>query len=102
MFSMCVWNYLQITWSSDDNIQAVVAAAKRGFGKPFFVKVVMIACWNIWLIRNGKIFRQEKPTFAKWKAKFVHDISLLQHWIKAKYIDALLEWIRSPALVLGH
>jgi hypothetical protein len=98
MFSMRVWNYLQITWSSDDNIQAVAAAGK----KTFFMEVMMIACWNTWLIRNGKIFRHEKPTFVKWKAKFVHDISLLQHWIKAKYIDALLEWIRSPALVLGH
>jgi hypothetical protein len=53
-----------------------------------------MTCWNIWLIRNGKIFRQEKPTFAKWRGKFIHDISLLQYRIKAKHRDGLLDWIK--------
>jgi hypothetical protein len=92
-FSMRIWNYLQITWVSNDNLQAVVSAARRSFGHPFFMEVLITACWNIWLIRNAKIFRQERPTFAKWKCKFVHDLTLLQHRIKAKYKDRLLEWI---------
>jgi hypothetical protein len=94
MFSVRVWNYLQIPWVSNDSIQAVVAEAKRSFNKPFFMEVMMVACWNIWIIRNGKIFRQEKPTFGKWKAHFIHDITLLQHRIKVKHKDALLSWIK--------
>jgi hypothetical protein len=62
---MRVWNYLQISWVSNDNVQVVVAKARRGFGKPFFMEVVMVACWNIWITRNGNFFRQEKPTFGK-------------------------------------
>jgi hypothetical protein len=94
MFSVRVWNYLQIPWVSNDSIQAVVAEARRSFNKPFFMEVMMVACWNIWIIRNGKIFRQEKPTFGKWKAHFIHDITLLQHRIKVKHKDALLSWIK--------
>jgi hypothetical protein len=33
--------------------------------------------------------------FAKWKAKFIHDISLLQYRIKAKHKEGLLTWIHN-------
>jgi hypothetical protein len=92
-FSTRIWNYLQITWQPKDNMQDILAVAKRSFNKPFFMEVLMTACWNIWLIRNGKIFRNERPTFAKWKSKFVHDLTLLQYRIKEKNKKGLLDWI---------
>jgi hypothetical protein len=55
----------------------------------------MLACWHIWIIRNGKIFRSEKPAFAKWKAGFIHDMYLLRYRIKVKHRETLLEWIRT-------
>jgi hypothetical protein len=94
-FSRRIWNYLQVDWSSSNDMQVLVARARRRFNKPFFMEVLITTCWNIWLIRNGKIFRHEKPTFAKWKAKFIHDISLLQYRIKSKHKEALLDWIKS-------
>jgi hypothetical protein len=87
-FSRRIWNYLQIDWSSDNDLQAVVTRAKRSFNKPFFMEVLVTTCWNIWLVRNGK-------TFAKWKAKFIHDITLLQYRIKSKHKEALLHWVNS-------
>ena len=92
-FSVRVWDYLQIQWEPNDDLQMVVAKARKFFAKPFFMEVVMTACWNIWILRNGKIFRQERPTFGRWKAKFIHDISLLQHRIKLKFKDGFLAWI---------
>jgi hypothetical protein len=59
----------------------------------FFMKVLITACWNIWLLRNGNIFRHERPNFAKWRGKFIHDITLLQHRIKAKHRSSFLAWI---------
>jgi hypothetical protein len=70
-------------------------AARASFGKPFFMEVVILACRNIWLLRNGKIFRNERPTFAKWKCNFIHDISLIKFRIKAKFLDSLSDWISS-------
>jgi hypothetical protein len=55
--------------------------------------VVIMAIWNIWLLRNGKTFDRDKPTFARWKCKFVHDMSNLQYRIKAKYKDKLMAWL---------
>jgi hypothetical protein len=94
-FSRRIWNYLQIDWSSDSDLQTVVTRAKRSFNKPFFMEVLITTCWNIWLVRNGKIFRHERPTFAKWKAKFIHDITLLQYRIKSKHKEVFLLWISS-------
>lgn len=73
---------------------AVIAyAARREFHKPFFAEVVFLACWNIWMIRNDRVFKNIKPSFRRWRASFVHDISLLAHRIKAKFKDDLLRWI---------
>jgi hypothetical protein len=92
-FSQRVWNYLQINWLAGGDIQSVVSAARRDFGQPFFMEVMMLACWNIWKQRNGKIFRQERPSFGSWRSGFIHDISLLQYRIKAKFKDRLFSWI---------
>jgi hypothetical protein len=94
-FSTRIWNYLQIEWIHHDDLQVVVATARQRFHKPFFMEVVVVACWNIWLIRNAKIFQNERPTFTRWKCKFVHDMTLLQHRIKQKYKVELLDWIES-------
>jgi hypothetical protein len=94
-FSQRIWNYLQIQWIAHDDLQTVVAEARRSFGQPFFMEVVIMACRNIWLLQNAKIFRQEIPTFAKWKCNFVHSISLLKYRIKPKLLDSFAEWIDS-------
>jgi hypothetical protein len=59
------------------------------------MEVVVVACWNIWLIRNAKIFQNERAIFIRWKCKFVHDMTLLQYRIKQKYKVELLDWIES-------
>ena len=85
-FSIRVWNYLQIDWSSGDLMSAMVSNASRSFRKPFLTEVVFIACWNIWIIRN------ERAGFNKWRSAFIHD-SLMQYRVKAAYKDDLLRWI---------
>ena len=94
-FSQRVWSYLQIDWSLGSDIQGAMSAARRDFNKPFFMEVMIVACWHIWKQRNGKIFQHERPTFARWRASFIHDISLLQYRIKAKFKDSFLAWISS-------
>nr|XP_040251774.1 uncharacterized protein LOC120968845 [Aegilops tauschii subsp. strangulata] len=92
-FSVRIWNYLQIDWSSGDSMAHLVLNASRSFRKPFFTEVVFIACWNIWITRNAKVFRHERARFNKWRSAFIHDISLMQYRMKAAYKDDLLRWI---------
>ena len=92
-FSVRVWNYLQIDWSAGTSMIELVTQARRSFDRPFFSEVVFIACWHIWIIRNAKVFRNERASFNKWRFAFRHDISLMQHRIKSAYKDDLLKWI---------
>jgi hypothetical protein len=94
-FSQRVRNYLQIEWTSGQEVQMIFSEAKRSFGKPFFMEVVILACWNIWKQRNGLIFQGERPSFFGWRRSFMHDISLLEHRIKKKYLKTFLAWIGS-------
>jgi hypothetical protein len=47
------------------------------------------------VLRNEKIFINERSTFAKWIRRFVHDMILFQYRIKAKQKNSLLDWITS-------
>ena len=77
-----------------------IARARKEFSKPFFMEVVATACWNIWLQRNGWIFQNEKPSFSSWKARFIHDASLLGYRMKKKHHVAYMGWIRNLVYVV--
>jgi hypothetical protein len=61
-FSQRVWTYLQIDWMQGQDIQTAASRARVGFAKPFFMEVVILACWNIWKRRN-EIFQYQRPSF---------------------------------------
>jgi hypothetical protein len=58
-------------------MQTAANLPRAEFNKPFFMEVVVLACWSIWKQRNGKFFEAETPTFRGWKRVFIHDISML-------------------------
>jgi hypothetical protein len=54
---------------------------------PFFMEIVMLAAWSIWIVRNNKIFNNENPTIASWKAIFKQELRWVQYRLKAKHLD---------------
>lgn len=59
-FSARIWNYLQITWPMGQDMMDIAVQAMKEFDKPFFAEVVFLAWWNIWMVRNAKVFRMER------------------------------------------
>ena len=94
-FSTRVWNYLQIQWLAGLSPTECLIAARNSFGQPFFKEVVYLAAWNVWLLRNGRIFGNERPTFASWRRNFIHDVTLLTHRFKPGLKPLVLHWINS-------
>jgi hypothetical protein len=84
-----------VEWIPSNDLQTVVSVARSRFAKPFFMEVLIVACRHIWLIRNGKFFSNERPSFARWRGRFIHDFTLLQYRVKEKYRQALLDWVRA-------
>jgi hypothetical protein len=73
----------------------IVQEARASFGKPYFMEVVITVCKQIWILRNGRNYNNEIPTFANWKGSFIHNISLLRYRIKDKHLDSFTKWISS-------
>jgi hypothetical protein len=53
-FSRQIWNYLKISWNSNDSVQAVVSEARRSFGHPFSWK------WSSWRYGTFGSFEMER------------------------------------------
>jgi hypothetical protein len=51
---------------------------------PFAMKIIILAAWSIWIIRNNKIFKNQRPSFQSWKVIFNKELSLLSHRMKKK------------------
>ena len=62
--------------------------------QPFFMEIVILAAWGIWMSRNNKIFRDQRPTFDGWKVIFLSEITWLKHRIKAKYAAQFSAWLQ--------
>jgi hypothetical protein len=95
VFSMRVWNYLQIDWSVGDTIEEKFIHARKEFGKPFFTEVVILAAWHIWKQRNGLIFQHTRPSFRAWRRDFIHEVSMHKHRVKQKHVSQWQAWIDS-------
>jgi hypothetical protein len=69
--------------------------AKPSFIGPCFSEIVILACWCIWKQRNGWIFKSIGPTLRRWKASFIHEVTMLKHRVKDDTVHKLLSWIDS-------
>jgi hypothetical protein len=76
-------------------MEEIVLKAKKDFSKPFFIEIILIACWNIWKVRNGVVFGKIVATFRSWKGAFIHDPILHKYRVKGKILPELSKWIDS-------
>ena len=84
---------MQISWNQGNDLLAVAQHAKKSFAKPFFMEVALIACWNIWKLRNDRVFKAELPRFLVWKKRFIHDMLLHVHRFPEKNSSVVKSWI---------
>jgi hypothetical protein len=62
---------------------------------PFTIEIIILAAWSIWIIRNNKIFKNQRPGFQSWKPIFKEEINVLAHRMKKKHAQSFKEWRES-------
>jgi hypothetical protein len=43
---------------------------------PFFAEAVLIAAWELWKMRNDKVFQRRQPSLNAWLTKFKNQCHL--------------------------
>ena len=61
--------------------------------KEIATDIVIMGCWNIWMQRNGKIFKGIQPAETSWKHLLKKDLQVLGYRIKTKHLACLKRWI---------
>jgi hypothetical protein len=60
---------------------------------PFSMEIIILASWSIWIVRNNKIFNNQRPRFTSWKANFHEELRMLKHRMKNKYREQYISWL---------
>jgi len=94
-FSTRCWDYLHLYWDHSLNFFAMMHAAKHQSDIQFFMEIFVVASWEIWKQRNGKIFRQSSPSFDNWKRNFKDTILLQMYRMKEDLRSEIALWLDS-------
>lgn len=70
------WNHIAFVWDNSLPLVQRFAKARDEHDLEFFMEASLIAAWELWKLRNDKIFHRGTPTFAAWIANFKNQCNL--------------------------
>lgn len=94
-FAQQCWNSISPNRQRGISFFDEVLLINHTFPSKIAMDITILGCWNLWMQRNGKIFRKEVPSPRCWKFKLKQDLLLVRHRTKAKNLDLLDQWIAS-------
>jgi extradiol dioxygenase family protein len=69
-FALACWHKLSIHWHSSTCIHERNEVTKHETHLPFFMEIFIVAAWELWNLRNAKIFDGVAATFDPWTVRF--------------------------------
>ena len=75
-FAQTCWQTLHIHWGNDHDVHAKIILGKINNAHLFFMEIFLIATWEIWKLRNDKIFNQGTVSRNKWLFNFKKQVHL--------------------------
>ena len=92
IFSKRCWRLLHIHWQQNPIVHERIKIAKNSYHQPFFMEIFTIAAWEIWRIRNEKIFDNRQPTLQHWVMNFREQIILHLHRVPIGLRQLIQSW----------
>ncbi|KAJ1275686.1 hypothetical protein BS78_05G154900 [Paspalum vaginatum] len=94
-FSLRCWQRLGIQWDKNNPIQERVIQAKQNSSLPFFMDICIVAMWEIWKLRNRKVFDGQQASVNLWLHHFKEEAHLQSMRLKESLRPAIVSWINS-------
>lgn len=92
-FAKRCWQSISIHWDDSMSLLPHLAQARAGSNLPFIVDLVLIALWEIWKMRNDKIFRNITPRFQSWLFNFKNQCNLQLLRFKGDLRSSFCAWL---------
>ncbi|KAJ1275329.1 hypothetical protein BS78_05G127700 [Paspalum vaginatum] len=89
------WAKLHISWVHSSEVQERIQCTLQASTLPYFHEISIIAMWELWKLRNRKVFDSEAPLVRLWILRFKEEVSFQSLRIKESSRPAALSWLQS-------
>jgi hypothetical protein len=69
-FAQECWSMIGVSWEASLQLLDRLIQARSLHNIPCFTEVALIAAWELWKVRNDKIFQRHDPLPATWLSNF--------------------------------
>jgi len=80
---------------SQTNISECVLNMMSTLGMPYFMEAFIIASWELWKLRNFKIFYQGSPSINLWVRPFKDQVLLQLVRVREDRRLCIIQWLKS-------
>jgi hypothetical protein len=92
-FAKRCWEKIGMYWITSLSLYPRIAHARQQQNIPFFMEVVTIAAWEIWKIRNERVFNNGQVNVNIWFANFKNQCILQSVRFKEDLRSAFCFWL---------
>jgi hypothetical protein len=92
-FAKRCWSAIGIQWDESIGMFQRLALAKGQCSLPFFTELVLIASWELWKIRNDKVFNRSNASFSVWLCNFRNQCLLQSIRFKEDIRSSFCYWL---------
>jgi hypothetical protein len=112
-----VGGILNFVWDGSLQLMDRLVHGSLTHNLPFFTEAALIAAWELWKMRNDKVFQRQQPSPNVWLVNFknqcyIHSIRLRMTWghlfvfssmslVNYLYVSTLYSWINIKILLWG-
>jgi hypothetical protein len=92
-FAKECWAAINIVWDISLPLLDTYTQARETHSIPFFTEASLIAAWELWNVRNDKVFQGRDPSPSVWLSNFKHQCNLQSVRFKDDLRSSFCVWL---------
>ena len=94
-FATSCWQKLRLRWPNTYDLHEKIAFGRRNSLHGFFMEIFLVASWELWNLRNDKIFNGAPVSTGIWVCKFKKQVKLQLLRVKESFHPQIVQWLDS-------
>ena len=94
-FAQDCWQTLHIHWANSQNVHLRIILGRINNSLLLFMEIFLVATWEIWKLRNDRIFNQGSVSKNKWLFNFKTQVHLHLLRVKDSLHPQIVQWLET-------